>query len=354
LPAEIPLPADLLGQETALRVLRSSFAADRVAGAYLLHGPAGVGRTLGAEIFAAALLCSSAKDGAACRACRSCRAFVAGTHPDFLSVSAETGPFFKDDAEAERARLDQFTRAARLSAKRGPRKTIPVRTLRRLLDFVSLASAFNGRKVALIDSFDEVEEAGTGTLLKSLEEAPRNTTFVVLAGSVESVPDTILSRCQRVRFRPLAPEVVRRLLASEGGSGAAALDDASRELLVRLGQGSAGRAIHAAELGVHQDGAGAAKALVDGADPSACDAAAAWLFHGTKDLAVARERVRELVAMTLLLARDRAAARDSAAILDALLPVLRQALESVDANVSPDLVLRALWARAARARALSL
>lgn len=353
MPGEIPLPADLLGQETALRVLRSSLTAGRVAGAYLLHGPAGVGRTLGAEIFAAALLCSATRDGAACRTCKSCRAFVAGTHPDFLSVSAETGPFFKDDADAERARLDQFTRAARLSAKRGPRKTIPVRTLRRLLDFVSLSSAFSGRKVALLDSFDEVEEAGTGTLLKSFEEAPRGTSFVVLAGSVESVPDTILSRCQRVRFRPLAPGVVRALLASAGGAASAALDETSRELLVRLGQGSAGRAIHAAELGVHADGAIAARALVDGADPSACDAAAAWLFHGTKDLAVARERMRELVALTLLFARDRAEDRGAAAVLDALLPVLRQALESVDANVSPDLVLRALWARAARARTLS-
>jgi hypothetical protein len=123
---------------------------------------------------------------------------------------------------------------------------------------------------------------------------------------------------------------------------------------VRLGQGSAGRAIHAAELGVHAAGATAARALVDGADPAACDAAAAWLFHGTKDLAVARERLRELVALTLLYARDRAADRGAPGVLDALLPVLRQALESVDANVSPDLVLRALWARASRARALSI
>jgi predicted NBD/HSP70 family sugar kinase len=63
--------------------------------------------------------------------------------------------------------------------------------------------------------------------------------------------------------------------------------------------------------------------------------------------------MRELVALTLLFARDRAEDRGAAAVLDALLPVLRQALESVDANVSPDLVLRALWARAARARTLS-
>jgi DNA polymerase III delta prime subunit len=351
---ELPAPSDLLGQETALRVLRASLAAGRVAGAYLLHGPAGVGRTLGAEIFAASLLCASPRAGAACGACRACRAFAAGTHPDFLAVSAETGPFFKDDADAERARLDEFSRAARRAGKRGPRKSIPVRTIRRLLDFVSLAPAYAGRKVVLLDSFDEVEEAGTGTLLKSLEEAPRETSFLVLAGSVESVPDTILSRCQRVRFRPLAPEVVRRLLETRGGAPAASLDDAARSLLVRLAQGSAGRAIRAAELGVHREAAAAARALLGGGAPAACDSAAAWLFEGTRDLAVARERLREFAALTLSLANAQANDRSAPETLDAWLPALRSAMESVDANVSPDLVLRALWARGNRARALSV
>src|SRR6185503_75224 len=262
--ADLPRPGDLLGQETALRVLRSSLAADRVAGAYLLHGPAGVGRTLGAEIFAAALLCAAPDDATPCGACRGCRTFAAGTHPDYLAVSAETGPFFKDDADADRARLDAFSRAARRAAKGGPRKQIAVRTIRRLLDFIGLAPAAGGRKVALLDSFDEVEEAGTGTLLKILEEAPRETTFLVLAGSVESVPDTILSRCQRVRFQPLAPAVVRQLLDLHGDPS---LGEDARALLVRLAQGSAGRAIRAASLGVHAEGAAAARSLCEDGAP---------------------------------------------------------------------------------------
>jgi hypothetical protein len=351
LSAELPVPADLLGQETALRVLSSSLETGRIAGAYLLHGPAGVGRALGAEIFAAALLCASPKGGAACGACRPCRLFASGTHPDYLAVSAATGPFFKDDADAERSRLDAFTRAARRTTKPGPRKQIPVRTIRRLLEFMSLSPAAGGRKVALFDSFDEIEEAGTGSLLKTLEEAPRDTTFLVLAGSVESVPDTILSRCQRARFRPLADEVVRTLLARQDAEDVAALDDASRALLVRLAQGSVGRAVRAAELGVPGVGVAAALALVDGGGPAASEHAVAWLFDGTKELAVARERLRELVALTLLLLRDRVAAGGGTDGLDAWIPVLRTALESVDANVAPDLALRALWARGARARA---
>lgn len=346
--ADLPLARDLLGQETALRVLRASIERSRVAGAYLLHGPAGVGRSLGAEVFAAALLCAAPEDAGPCGACRSCRAFAAGTHPDFLAVSASTGPFFKDDAAAERARLDEFTRAARRRAEPGPRKAIPVRTLRRLLDLVALAPAYGGRKVALLDSFDEIEEAGTGTLLKSLEEAPRATTFLVLARSAESVPDTILSRCQRVRFRPLAGDVVRALLAKSEEGRALAPEESA--LLVRLAQGSAGRAVRAAALGVHGAGAAGARALVEGDAAAGAEAAAAWLFEGTRDLAVARERLRELVACALLLVRERARSD----VLDAWIPILRLALESTDANVAPDLVLRALAARGRRARAMSM
>ena len=351
MPREAPPVRELRGQETALRVLRASLASSRVAGAYLLHGPSGVGRATGAEIFAAALLCASPSQNVACGSCRACRAFAAGTHPDFVSVSAETGPAFKDDADAERARLDQFTRAARRSAKPGPRRTIQVRALRRMLEFVALAPAYGGRKVALVDAADDLEEAGVAALLKSLEEAPRATSFLVLAGSAESVPDTILSRCQRVRFRPLAPDVVESILRAQTADDP--LDAAATSLLVRLAQGSAGRAVRAAELGVHGGGAAAARELLAGRSKEACDAACAWLFEGTRDLAVARERLRETIACALLFARDDASASGSGEALDAWLAPLRTALEGVGANVSPDLVLRALWARGSRVSALS-
>ncbi len=351
MPGELPAAKDLLGQDTALRTMSSALEGRRVAAAYLLHGPEGVGRSLGAQLFGTALLCERPQGIDPCRACRACRWNALGTHPDFLVVSAETGPRFRDDGEAARARLDAFTRAARSAAEPEPRRTIPVRTLRRLLDLLALTPAGGGRKVALIDAFDEVEEEGTATLLKSLEEAPPETTFLLLAGSVDRVPDTILSRSQRVRFQPLAPELVARLLRERGGDAAAGRDEAAVALLVRLAQGSAGRAIRAAELGVHLEGAAAARALLSGRSPEAADAAVAWAAAG-RDLAVARERVRAFCALVLLLARDACARGGGAEILDALVPPVRTALEGVEANVTPELVVRGLWLRAQRARSL--
>jgi DNA polymerase-3 subunit delta' len=339
-------PASLLGQETALRAFAASLGSDRVASAYLLHGPDGVGRSVGARIFAGALLCERAKELRACGACASCRRLAAGAHPDLLWVAADSGPRFDDDDEAARAGPEQFTRAARLAAKRGPRRTIAVRTIRRLLELLSLAAAAGGRKVAVLDSFDEIEEEGTATLLKSLEEPPPRTSFLLLARGTAGIPDTILSRCQRVRFRPLAPDLVRELLR-RGDARDVPPDEV--ELLVRIAQGSAGRALRAAEDGLQRDAVPAARALLDGADPAALPAAQAWVAAAGRELEAQRERLRAFLALVLVLLRDGWHEGSRGGVL---LAAVRAGFESADANVGAPLVLHGLWARAARARGL--
>jgi len=350
---ELRSVAGLRGQESALRAFRAALAEDsspaRVAGAYLLHGPEGVGRGLGAAGFATALLCREPRGLLPCGRCKPCGWNTAGTHPDLVAVSAETGPFFKDDAEALRAGPGHFTRAHHDSQKVRARRRIPVRAIRRLLDILSLSAAGGGRKVAVIDSLDEIEEEGVATLLKSLEEPPPSTTFLVLAGGVDNVPDTILSRCQRVRFRPLAPDVVRELLLADVAPDDRPADDAI-DLLVRLAQGSAGRALRGARIGLHHQAPLALRGLLRPEGPRGVDDACAWVHAAGRDLAEQRIRTRELLALTLLLARDRAATSGRADELDAVLPALTSGFESVGANVSPDLVLHALWARVARAR----
>jgi DNA polymerase-3 subunit delta' len=302
--------------------------------------------------FAAALLCREPRDAMPCGFCRACQLNSASTHPDLLLVSAETGPTFRDDGEALRAGPGQFTRAHHDGQKPGPRKGIQVRALRRLLDVLSLSAAGGGRKVAIIDSLDEVEEEGVATLLKSLEEPPPATTFLVLAGAVDNVPDTILSRCQRVRFRPLAPDVVEELLHELPRPA----DPPRTEELapcVRLAQGSVGRALAAVKSGLHGEAAAAVADLLRPAGLGGVERAGAWVRAAGRDLASQRVRVRELLALALLIVRDRAARSGSSDELDALLPAISTGLESIGANVSPDLVLHALWARVGRARRLA-
>ncbi|MCE9634365.1 MAG: hypothetical protein K8T90_01560 [Planctomycetes bacterium] len=345
--SELASPRALLGQETALQAFSAALATGRVAGSYLLHGPAGTGRTLGATLFANALLCERPKGLEPCRSCRACRRSATGTHPDLLVVAADTGPRFDDDADAARAGTDRFTRAARSAAKPGPRKTISVRVLRRLLEILSLASAHGGWKVAIIDAFDEVEEEGAALLLKTLEEAPPRTTFLLLSRGTDGVPDTILSRSQRVRFRPIPPATVRAIAAAHGGDAVRELPPSALDLLIRLAQGSPGRAIRAAQMGLIGMPADVLRTLGSATAPA--EELLPWVRDAGKELESQRERVREALALGVVLCRD---AWTSGG--DSRLVALRTAFESLDANVPPEWVLRALWIRAARARSLTI
>ncbi len=346
----LPRGADLLGQDAALASFESALTGGRLAPAYLLHGPEGVGRALGARLFAAVLLCAAPTGIEPCGRCRPCQLEAAGTHPDHLIVTADRGPTFRDDRDAERSGADVFTLAARRGAKQTPRRQIAVRSIRRLLSALSLAAAAGNRKVAVIDSFDEVEEEGAATLLKTLEDARPDTTFLLLAGTLDTVPDTILSRCQRLRFQPLSPQIVRQILLAEAAD--LVTNPVDVKFLVGLGQGSAGRAIAAARLGVHRVGVELVTRLVEHGDATAAAAAIEWVRAGKADLREQRERTRALIGAVLLRLRD--AVQSGGGIsaverLDAWTPVVTTALETLAANVAPDLVLRALWVRGERA-----
>lgn len=344
----IPRPETLLGQATATRTFEAALSSGRVAGAYLLHGPPGTGRGIGAEIFGGALLCERRAGLRRCGACASCRWNDQGRHPDFLVVTADRGPRFDDDAAAERGELQAFTRAARAADDVEARRTIPVRTLRRLMELLSLAPTTSGWRVVVVDAFDEIEDEGAAALLKTLEEAPPRTTFLLLTRGVDGVPDTILSRCQRVRFQPLAPDVVRRIVLERGGADARALAPAALDLVVRIAQGSAGRALRSVTTGLHERAAPAARDLLRG-DDAAVEAVLAWVREGGRDLDSQRERSRELCALLILLIRDSWDGAPS----DARIAAVRGALESIDSNVSPELALRALGVRVARSRAVA-
>lgn len=347
----------LIGQEGAETAFRAALSSGRVGGAYLLHGPHGVGRRLGAETFAAALLCEDSVDGRACGGCRSCRWTGAGTHPDLLLVTADTGPFFRDDGAAERGRAEEFTVAAHRETTPRVRKTIPVRTLRRLLDLMLLVPAAGGRRVVIVDAMDEIEDAGTATLLKILEDSPPRTSFLLIAGSVDGVQDTIRSRCQRLRFRPLRDDDLSALLLTHGGDAARALSPEARTLLVRQAQGSLGRALSSLDLELHGTPAKAARALLAGARPGSDEALIGWV--GTRrdasgkerglDTAAQRERARAFLSLAGLLLRDHTREGEETTALDRVWPAVTHAMESIEANVKPETVLRALWARVRRA-----
>lgn len=175
--------AGVVGQERAVAALRA--AAARPVHAYLLTGPAGTGKAAAAVGFAAALLCPTAGDHeAGTGLCDSCRRVLAGLHPDVVSVEREGASIAMGAAR-------QVIRTAYMSPVEGRRKVI------------------------VLHDFHLVRDTGPA-LLKTIEEPPATTVFVILAEHLPPELVTIASRCVRVDFDPLRPDDVVAALVADG------------------------------------------------------------------------------------------------------------------------------------------
>ena len=187
MPTHLPNPvlfAGVVGQERAVAQLES--AARHPVHAYLFHGPPGSGKRAAARSLAAALLCP---DGG-CGVCNSCRRALAGTHPDLVTVERSGASLDVDDA-----------------------REITVRAQRRPLE--------SARQVLLVPDVHLALKAAPA-LLKTVEEPPPSTVFILLADDLSPGLATIVSRCVRVPFVPVAPSVVETWLVDRGVDGAVA------------------------------------------------------------------------------------------------------------------------------------
>jgi DNA polymerase III subunit delta' len=183
---DAPLYADVIGQDAAVAGLRA--AAVRPVHAYLLVGPPGTGKRSAAVSFAAALLCPNGGDGT----CDVCRRVLSGVHPDLVVIDRE-GPFITID----------MAREIGMAAARSPLE--------------------GDRKVLLLSDFHLVREAGPA-LLKTIEEPPPSTVFVITAEFLPPELVTIASRCVQIDFRPLSVATVAEALRATGVEADKALE----------------------------------------------------------------------------------------------------------------------------------
>jgi DNA polymerase-3 subunit delta' len=188
----------------------------RLAHAYLFVGPSGVGKRRFAVELARAILCEAPPPGsvlAACDRCESCLLVAAGTHPDFFVVRR---PEEKNE--------------------------LPLEIMQELCKNFALKTARGHGKVAIVEDADDLNEESANCFLKTLEEPPPRSVFILIGSSAEQQLPTIRSRCQVVPFAPLSEADVRAALQAEG------ITDPSRlDRLVRLSAGSPGQALALAD-----------------------------------------------------------------------------------------------------------
>ncbi|TFW10564.1 DNA polymerase III subunit delta' [Oxalobacteraceae bacterium OM1] len=177
---------------------------ERLPHAILFHGPEGVGKTAFAERFAQALLCQTpASDGQPCGACDSCGWFVQYSHPDYRRVRPEV---LEDEETGEAEEGAEAGDGKKTKAAKTPSKEIKIDQIRALADFMNVSTHRQGMRIVLLYPAEALNTAAANALLKTLEEPPPNTVFLLVSHSLERLLPTILSRCRKFALALPAPD----------------------------------------------------------------------------------------------------------------------------------------------------
>jgi len=242
----------ILDQQRVVETLRRALSQERVAHAYLFHGPEGVGKRAVALEMARALECTEQADEA-CGQCSACRKTSRMMHPDvhvhLPHPWSEESDRDEEDIGKRIQRLGENPYAvvdfARRPSLSDPTETSNKQMLYRidqvredLIQPMSLSKGEGEYKVNILTDVEKMRDEAANAFLKLLEEPPPNTIFLLTTSRPEQLLPTIVSRCQRLRFDPLTPESIESALVDREGH-----DPDTAAMLARMADGSYSHAL---------------------------------------------------------------------------------------------------------------
>jgi DNA polymerase-3 subunit delta' len=175
---------------------------------YLFEGPQGVGKKKAALRIARAAACTAEDlEARPCDSCQTCRHMLKGSHPDLVDIGPDEGKRTLTIGVASAREIIRQSRMHRYAAK---------------------------RRTFVIDPADKLRPEAANALLKTLEEPPDGTGFILVTDRASSLLPTVISRSQRVRFRLLTEAHLVKDLKARG------IEHAER--IARLADGRPGRA----------------------------------------------------------------------------------------------------------------
>ena len=186
----------------------------RMPHAILFHGPAGIGKSGFIESFAQSLLCENVRpDGHACEACASCGWFVQNNHPDYRRVRPEA---LEDEPPAEGEDGGESSGAGKSKSTKAPSKEIKIEQIRALADFMNISTHRQGLRVVVLYPAEALNMPASNALLKTLEEPPPGTVFLLASNSLDRLLPTILSRCRKFALPMPAHDEALAWLGAQG------------------------------------------------------------------------------------------------------------------------------------------
>lgn len=195
-------------QDHAIRAFQNAIINNRLAHAYIFTGQEGIGKTLFSKELAKIIFCQR-RDVDACDTCNTCQRITNNNFPDLFLILPEKNS-----------------------------RVIKIEQLKYLQDILSIKPLESRYKMVVIKSADKMNEEASNCLLKTLEEPPPYAIIILIVTSLESLKETIRSRCQVIRFSPLSVSAVKGILVRNFQ-----MDGTQAERIASVSNGSIERAM---------------------------------------------------------------------------------------------------------------
>ncbi len=249
---------NIIGQNDVVDKLKSIFLSNKTGHAYLFEGSDGVGKDAAAIEFAKLLNCTDLVNGnEACDKCESCRKISEFRSEYFKLICALPAPK-SDDSDSDPVEklapsdFDEYLEQFELKSddpyhhiNLSGANNIRINSIRDLVSKIYLSAPKGKTKVFIISEADKMKQEASNALLKILEEPPKNSLIILTTSKVNSLPQTIIGRCQRIHFEPLnEKDILNKII------GQYDYPEKQVKLASRLSFGSYSRTIDLLVLGI--------------------------------------------------------------------------------------------------------
>ncbi|WP_147566645.1 DNA polymerase III subunit gamma/tau [Clostridium tyrobutyricum] len=196
---------DVIGQGHITEIIKNQVAKHNISHAYIFSGTRGTGKTTTSKILVKAVNCLHPKDGEPCGKCEMCKKIEEGSCLDVIEMDA-----------ASKRRIDD---------------------MRNIISSLKYPTAEAKYRVIILDEVHMLTQEAVNAFLKTLEEPPKNTIFILATTDPQKLPATILSRCQRFNFRRVSIEDTYKRLKYIAGKSSIRIDDKSLILIAKVSDG---------------------------------------------------------------------------------------------------------------------